>query len=338
MQQLWDKVRRDLLAAWGYGKEAYGLLRRHPGLLVIPLAVVLFNALENGAGNYVARKHLAMWRVYQPSTHQPWSETLFFGWEHVKIQAWLHGATSLTTSRFDPNLRGLQTLVSTPRLRPTAAVSAFYSLVVFAFWPISLLLGGVICAAYVGQIRRRLAGETPDYPRDIRAFSWPMAGYFLVLALLQVLGLIVSFASSARPEWSVSQTFTLDWALWIAPLLGLFLCLTPMALVNGVPLLVALRNSLKATWSRFPIPLALAVEAALLSLLPMTLYEFLHLLLRDSGLDQVKAALAMIPVDVVCYGIMAVIAVWTTLALFVWYREATAIAPAADDAAPAEAE
>ena len=55
MERLWDKVRRDLLAAWGYSKEAWLLLRRHPSLLLIPLAVVLFNALENGAGNYVAR-------------------------------------------------------------------------------------------------------------------------------------------------------------------------------------------------------------------------------------------------------------------------------------------
>ncbi len=107
----------------------------------------------------------------------------------------------------------------------------------------------------------------------------------------------------------------------------MFVYLTPVAIVHGVRFRQALTQSVRLVWKHYLTALALAVGAGLLCFVVVLSGDYLRALTRGDFAVVSLLALGLLP---------TVIAVWGVLALFVWYREATAVAPGVDEVGPAE--
>jgi len=76
----------EVVAAFGYVVEAVRALRRHPSLLLLPLALAVFNEAESAAGSYVMLRHTALgrqWVEYLETAPSPPSRA-------VRLQVRLH--------------------------------------------------------------------------------------------------------------------------------------------------------------------------------------------------------------------------------------------------------
>ena len=91
---------RDIRRAWGYGVEAARVLRRHPTLLLVPLALVAVDTSETAVGRYVS----LTWTTRQPgSTLHLWPRTN----EEPTWQSW-HVPFAIAARRsFGPGAVGL---------------------------------------------------------------------------------------------------------------------------------------------------------------------------------------------------------------------------------------
>ena len=296
-----DKVRRDLTSAWRYTVEAYHFLRRHPALLLLPVCIALFNAVENGVGEYLASTRTTTGRTTlsharagaqgssKDHRYTPSGPSFGTAWNFSKLNSFSSGVAALTSREFSPSLRGTQTLVYEAATNPR--LMAFTRLnigLVFLVLFVSLALVAFITAGYLGSLHHALAAEpsaTSAFWKEARAFWVPMALYFIAIGLVYLpasLPPLITAVFHHGPESLPISNFVLDWQFWFAPLLLLFLCLTPMALVQGVPLSRALGQSLRLVWKRYLLVLALAVAAALISLAIHTPYYYVRMLIRDS--------------------------------------------------------
>ncbi len=323
------RVRRDLSAAWGYGKEAYDLLRRHPSLVLIPIALALFNATENEIGRYLATAHTAFGRAALARAHAGAGATrdersfTFDSWGSAygtaRRLAFPSGANRLVLRSFRPDLSGTATFLGQASAPPGGPLLTPQLLAVMsAVALVGLLVGTLFVAGYLGRLRRTVDGEevAGAFWKDARAYCWPLVVYFIVAGVIALTQLMTYLRT------------------WVGPLLLLFTCLTPVGIVRDRAFWQAFRESCRLVWSHYLTALALAVGASVACFLILLPYYYVHYLLRAQF---ILLRPGVILLDAARDALLALIAVWATLALFVWYREATAVTPAADDAAPAEA-
>ncbi len=242
MERLWDKVRRDLLAAWAYGKEAARVLGRCRGLVLIPIAIALFNAVESEGGRYLAATQTAFGRAgyarvresAPPGNHHYIDGNLSLqgAYWSAKQQAFERGVHRLASEGFLLSFAGTEMLVGQAASVPgEQAFTPTNVGLAYLVGLLGLLVGAPIAAGYLKRLDRTVVGEAPAgvFWADARTYAWPVLLYFVVAGLVALpwLGILGLAAIQHRGDFATSN-FWLTWYFWVAPLLLLFVCLMPM--------------------------------------------------------------------------------------------------------------
>jgi len=317
--------------AFTYIAEAYRLLRRRPALLLLPIAVAVFNAVESGVGSYLmltrtafgreAGKYPGLDRTAKADGVALLRAELAPGALAYKsaIQASLTFASPIP----NPQLTGTQSFARAA----TAPLSSLFGIILFLA---VLPLTAFVFSGYYGSLLEA-AASCPQAPLPFRGyvrrwfvrFLWYEAVVYAIVAIAVAIHLI---ALSADPENSRVVLYSLT--PWVPRVFWVVLALTPVAIAaDDAPFAAALRRSLRTVVRDRPTTLALLAMLAVACAIPWILRGALAAAL--SGLPEYPStptsALASTGVNAVYHAALALLGVWLCLAQFLWYRDANPI-------------
>ncbi len=332
---VWPRMQSGVRAAVRYVGEALGLLRRHPSLLLFPVLVAAFSAVESGVGDYLSVAHTAYgrWEQRQWARQEkrekekpsavPLAVRLDPQWAlRTAVQ---QGAAEVAGLRGAPTWAGEQALMSAV-LYGDIEHSGSGSLVLgsVAVAALVLLLLAVnpgLAAGYYGLLGDAVRSGRVEW----RAFPARARHYWLRMIALRVLQLTlgwVAVLSGFRSLWLI--LLWRAWALWVGPLVSVLFALVPVVFVmEEAGLWRAVRESVATVLRRPAVPIVLiaglmvacfvVVEAQLavrVTLFPGTLRE---------GVP--SAYLTSIPIGIAYEGLLAALGAWAAMTLFVWRAE-----------------
>ena len=298
---------------FGYASEAWRLLRRHPALLVLPLVLAVFNAVESQVPWYAASRHGVAVEAFLGERSNSASETaafvppltrkdLFplkkavFGFSHPVAGLSLQGT--------------LRTVVS------DYALDAPYGVMLVVTWLATLLvalpLAALVLAGYYGIVGLAVTEGVAPWPR----FWTYLRRYFLRFLLFAAL--LALFVNALLPI--APRVFGSDRVLWTWACLTLIVefvtALTLVAIVvDDAGLLAALRSGVRVVVRDLPVALlflagwvvALALFAVLRHWAGVTVAGSLHLY------STLQVA--------IMNALLAAVGTWFLIISFVWYRD-----------------
>jgi len=226
----------EVVAAFGYVVEALRVLRRHPSLLLLPLALAVFNEAESAAGSYVMLRHTAAGRQ--------WVEYLETGGpapsRGVRLQvrfdrgppvphvAWTGTAAVLGALALGAEGGGGSQIASTAEALRMWLIGIVFSLLVVAG------VNAFVVGGYYGVARGAVAtgrlewGRFPSHAKRLFVRMW------LLHALLGPIpwGLFVLLLLPSQAT-GIGTLGTLAITIWLWGMAGLlfFLAVTPFVIV-----------------------------------------------------------------------------------------------------------
>ncbi len=339
---VWQRARVGVVAAGRYAGEALALLRQHPSLLLFPVLVATFGAVEGGVGNYLSAVHTAygQWEQRTWARHAkqekegppaaPLVVRLDPRWA-VGI-AFQEALARATGPQGAPTWSGVQALVPTvmfgdpehPASGPLVfGRLVFGGIVVAALIVLVLVLNPWLMAGYYG-----LLGDAVKEGRvEWRRFPAQARRYWLRMIALRALQLAVLGwampATFGHQRWLMR--FGMAWMSWAGPLVLVLLALAPIVFVmEEAGFWRAVRESVVTIWRKPAVLIALVVG---LTAACFVVVEA-HVAARGTVLPEAvhasvpSAYLTSIPVAVVYYGVLAALGAWAAVTLFVWRGKA----------------
>ncbi len=319
------RILSDLARALGYAAEAWRVLRRHPGLLALPVALAVFNAVERGTMSYVTYRYTSAgkemverWGPFVEgyprgaARRMPLRSTDFFPIR----KAVGHIAIPVTAASLTGTVQ-MVTLVSTWH----SPEQLFY-----VAWALSLLalpLAAFSLAGYYGVVGKTVAEDVVFWPGFWRYARRYVLRFSLFGVLLIVIGGEWMPLIPLGARGGVYRAFT-----YIVPVITLAFGLTLVALVADD---VALRKALKsgAMVVLRDLPIALCLLAAWVVVLGFTfLLGYLARITVEApllSLDLVKQQLYTIPEVAITEALLAAVGTWFLIVTFLWYRDRKAV-------------
>jgi len=332
-----------------YARDAFRLLRRRPALLLLPVAIAVFNAAESSVGSYLTMSRTALgreWTQLKTEQRRPNRELSVVLRAELSLQGLADRFTSEAPLTFaspipHPELFGLQGLVGaavTPAGRQDFEIRPGWRL----FVPLSLLLvvlplAAVVLSGYYGRLLEAATGAAPPglaLGRYARRWFVRFLWYLVLGCVIQLIPFLV-FSSVSGPS-ELSVRLLASYSLWAPRIVGVLLALTPVAIVmDDAPFLRALRRGIHSVVRGWITALVLLAMLAVACAVPVILTGALGALYsRVPDLPPTPAStLASAIVHGVRHALLAVIGVWLALAQFLWYREANPAPVAAEEAA-----
>lgn len=325
-----------------YAREAHHLLRRRPALLLLPIAIAVFNAAELGVGSYLSVTQTAFGRRALASMVPGQSEASRKAQLRAELSpaAWAHNAalqSPLTFATPIPylELSGVQGLVWTavipakaedfPPLRPAQTlVLAVHALLM-------LPLAALVLSGYYRRLLEAIPASSPAGLQMRQRF----AGFLWYLTLVYVATNAGLVWLLAVPSGVCGLTFSL--LTWGPRVFGVLVALTPVALASDdAPFLSALKRGVRTVVRGWPTTLALLLMLFLGSAIAVALRGLLGAAIPGlHALPPTPAStLTSVAVQAGYQSALALLGVWLCLAQFLWYRDANPV-PAA---IPEEAE
>jgi hypothetical protein len=337
-----DEAKRAL----GHALQALRVLRRHPSLLLLPLAVAVFNTAELGVGGYLAatrtsygRQEAAEARASPESDRAPLPATLTvriaLGWTlYPVILAYTFGEPVRGPSATGTTLLARAATWPDPMHHQESPswwwpIGLFYVVGI----PIALLVTAPVASGYYGLLGDAAAERQVEWSRFWRYLRLYyvrfLVFYLLAFGVPGVIQLLLESAVQNVPHWRHAEfLFRLGqwWGMRAIPALVFFLALTRVAIVvDGRSALSAIRRSI-LTVARGLVT-ALTLVAVLIPLRAVLITPCLlaqrpnvERYWPGSAGQAISAGALALPEDIVA----AVIGTWLCLALFLWYRDAGA--------------
>jgi hypothetical protein len=322
-----------------YGRDAFRLLRRHPALLLLPVAIAVFNAAESSVGSYLTMTRTAFGReLTQLKTAQrrPNRGLSVVLRAELSLQGLADKFASEAPLTFaspipHPKLFGLQDLIGaavTPTRRQGFEVSP-WSWEIFA--PLSLLLvvlplAALVLSGYYGRLLEAATGAAPPglaLGRYARRWFVRFLWYLVLGYVIQLIPFLV-FSSVSGPS-ELSMRLLASYSLWAPRIVGVLLALTPVAIVmDDAPILGALKRGVLTVVRGWRTTLVLLAMLAVARAVAAVLDGIISAVLCGVwDLPPTPAStLASIAVHAVYRTALALLGVWLCLAQFLWYREA----------------
>jgi hypothetical protein len=307
--------------AVAYGSEGWRLLRRRRALLVLPLVVAVFNAVEFGTGAYVAGRYTRVGRELMTQSPEPLdartteprlrSRDLFPMREAVNRLAY-----PIPT----PSLTGPAQVVALAAAGPSRSGEIPMFLPWVWLLLISLPLEAIVLAGYYGVLWRAVTEEAVPWPSFwIYARRYGLRFYLF--------GVLISAATAGpvtilvRLPAAFAIYRALSFAGWVA---AFALALTLVAVAaDGVPLRRALRSGAGVLLRDLPVALLLLgtwiVALALTALLSWLAGPALVAVLPPA--DVARLQLYMIPLEAVRNALLALVGTWLLIVSFLWYGD-----------------
>jgi len=336
------------VAGFGYAGQAARLLWRRPGLLWLPMLVVLFNAAEITTSNLLYFTATTQGRdVARTVRREPEMAERIVSLSNIGYGAAKGALTRQHAPVQGPELRGTRMLITNVTGGRFGRYPWYSSL--WLWLALSLILSAPLIAwfraGYYGMLRAVIRGEPGRglFWTSVRARYWAFLGYEVVLVAadwaVRNAHLLVGYSPS--PIMARIEAIA---AAWAEPVILLLLALGFVAItLEGVGTVKAVGRSARTVVRDFPVLLVLAVTTFVL-LLPANTYGDVafHRLYSSHGY--------LSPFGIAWGGVLGiaigalnlVIGVWLALAQFLWYRAAnpapmvTAVEEG-PSAAPAEA-
>jgi len=337
--------------AFTYAAEAYRLLRRRPALLLLPIAIAGFNAVESGVGSYLAATRTALGRG---AARMAEADPRPGGYEALRLRkelapaaltsrALLLAATTFSNPIPYPTLQGLQTYLWFAAQPDPAQFSNSTShsagvgmrlLLALA----GILLGALLLGGYYGRLRESTtkAGSTPLSLR-LYVSNWYVR-FLCYLALLYMVNnafflpllLLGGGSRSAMALYSLMMIVP----KWSAQVLAVLLALALVAVaMDDAGFGAALKRGMRTVWRGWPTTFTLlAASAVVCAVLWAASIAFSLLASALLGSSQAPASsLKWVGLGAVYHAALAVLGVWLCLAQFLWYREANPVPAAVVD-------
>jgi hypothetical protein len=308
--------------ALGYAREAARLLVRRPGLLALPLLVLLFCAAEGALGNYLTGIATTIGRQDRAASHAPvlppqdtgsWLRRTPAAAARAALEDFRQPVTG-------PRLAGVYVLL-TMATQPGYIDDADSGL--SRYWPLaelpaSLLLvivpSAIFLAGYYGVVSRVVGGE-PDgreaFMSRLKENGWQFVAYLALVYLI---------------HWGLGRVAPGLWpSRWVTPVVLLLTGLGLMAITReGVGAVRALGRSASTILRDLPVCLTL-LALLFVMLVPL---KFCGLAAMDrasaAGFYSPEGVVRIAVFTLATGGIYTLIGVWLVLAQFLWYREASA--------------
>jgi len=324
----------EVVAAFGYAVEAVWLLRRHPSLLLLPLALAVFNEAESAAGSYVMLRHTALGRqwVEQLRNVRPAPS------RRVRVQVRFHAGPPVPDVAWTGTAAVLGALVlgaeeggGSQGASPTLTLRMWLMSLVFSL----LVVAGAsafVVAGYYGVAREAVAtgrlewGRLPSYGKRFLVRMW------LLHALLGpipwgLFGLLV-LASGG------TEILTITLAIWEWVLAGLvfFLALTPFVIVaDDARFGAAIRRSVLAVARCLTVAVVLILGSLVVAEMINWPFEWIRSAAFGGRSSPVLTAAdwPAMAVGLLQRCVIALLAAFFPLAALVWYghvREGAAVA------------
>jgi hypothetical protein len=326
------KVWADAKRAWGYLAGAARLLRRNPSLLLLPLAVVLFNTVEGTAGGYIMVTRTAYGRALQerarnrPAPKPP-------PWPVVRVVRFRYDLA--TPAIPSVTLRGTSAVAGTALLGAGGAGEVASLRSEALTWLCSLLiallmigpLNALLRGGYYGVVAGTIASGKANWrgfglhARRFFARFWRLYAVFLiVISLLFWVEKLASRGPMLVGGWWVA------W-FWAYRLVGFLLALAALVIVAGdCGVLTGIHRTLLTVVRDIAVAVVLAVGIGAVGWVVAYGFGWLRgwawTLNPTSDLTQVHWP--RVGVDLGQDSILALLSVVFVLAALIWYREASA--------------
>ena len=314
----------DFARAPGYAAEAWRVLRRHPVLLVLPLAVAVFNAAERGTMTYVAFRDTAAGREIMARVPTGFdaratevrlrSRDLFPLWTAVDRCAYPVPAVS------PQGTLQLVGMVATREARNS---------IVLVAWVMNLLvvlpLAALVLSGYYGVVGNAVAEGAVSW----RSFWGYVRRYFVRFYLF---GVLLAVATGGLVEIALTRSATTGLyaaVTLVAEVITFALALTLVAVVAGEAALPrALRSGAAVVARSLPVAVFLLAMWVVALAFAAVLHYLIGLVLKASlpPVDIIALQPYLIPGNAVVDGLLAAIGAWLLIASFLWYRNRTATA------------
>ncbi len=310
-----QRIIGDFCNAFRYIAEAWRVLRRHPALLLLPLAAAVFNAVEGGTMTYVGFRYTAVGR--ELAAEYPLDRDVRAAMVRLRPGDVLGAAVNRFTYPVPaPSLGG------TWRMMELAAIQRHSNWAVpSAAWVLSLLLilplGALVLAGYYGVVARAVTEEAVSW----RPFWGDARRYFVRFYLFGVL-LAVLTGGLAMIVLSLRATMAIYPAVtFVGKAITLALALTLVAVVaDDRPLRRALPSGAAVVLGCLPVSVFL-FALWLVVLASRVLLGHLLGLAPLPPVDFATLQLYQIPQSAVLDGLVAIVGTWLLIASFVWYRD-----------------
>jgi hypothetical protein len=321
------RIAKAFARPFGYASEAWRLLRRHPALLVLPLAVAVFNAVERQVPWYVASRHGVAVEAFLGEHSNSASETDAFVPPltvrdlvplEKAVRAFAHPVPALSLQT------GLLVMALDQAAGQAGQISPYF--VVLLQLLIVLPLSALLMSGYYGVIGGGVAGDATLWRRFWTYLRRCFLRFWLFAALLAL------FANALLP--TTPRMFDWVWVLWTWACLTLIVefvtALTLVAIVvDDAALLPALRSGVRVVVRDLPV--------ALLLLAGWVVVLALFAVLRHWAGVTVAGSLHLYSTLQVAImnALLAAVGAWFLIISFVWYRDRR---PAALPATPRTSE
>ncbi len=334
MEPVRSRFWHDVSTAGAAARDASRVLRRHPSLLLLPLLLAVFSAVQSGATRYLTYTHTGFGRWSEAQGReregrQPQSRASV--WRPVlrTIEgSSLPSAGLLSSVRFVPDASGVTELLmfrvwDAP---PDSALSGW--LLLAAILPfLGYPVGALIVAGYYAVLEGARDTGVVAWPRfwhGARRFMPHVLLYFLLYMIISTPYFVLIMLAHAKEIASWAIPVSTLWRSGLEPLLLLSLALVPVAVVaDDLRFATAVRRSIVTVWKHLGTAITLAAETVVLYLLVAVPYQVASSAFRASRYGPApEGYLNAIPLFAVYEVALAVVMVWAVLALFSWYREA----------------
>ncbi|UCC68902.1 MAG: zinc ribbon domain-containing protein [Armatimonadota bacterium] len=315
----WDEVKRAL----GYAVEAARVLRRHPSLLLLPLAVAVFNEAESAVGSYIMFGHTAMGREWAemlrnaPSPRPRGARvTVRYSVGPPAPSVELSGTRSILTA-------AVQGIAQRRRAQADFALDPRASWVALLFsFSVVAAVSAVVQAGYYGVARQAVATgilRWGDFGLSARRFSFRLWVFAAAVGLIFSALIGILLTGSDYAVWVVCK--------WFHRVAVLMLVLTPFVIVaDDAPVLTAVKRGVVTVGRNIGVAVMLVGGI----MVAQELMSWPFDLLRSSDFVQSwpttpgSVSWRSLAVNLPQRGLLACLSAFFVAAAFVWYRDASA--------------
>ena len=317
----------EVVAAFGYAVDAVRVLRRHPSLLLLPLALAVFNEAELAAGSYVVLRHTALGRQWAEQLRNV-RPTPSRG---LRLQVRLDRGPPVARVEFSGARAVVGALAQgageggiSERASAAGALRMWWASLVFSLLVIAganaFVLGG-----YYGVARGAVATGRLEWGRFsscAKRFFGRMWLFFVALGLVSwgLLGLLLLPSEGT----TIGTLGTLAITIWKWVMAGLlfFLALTPFVIVVDDPRLgTAIKRSVLAVARCLTIAAVLILGSLVVAEVLQWPFDWVRSSLFDVSLSRTLPALCWpaVGVNLVQRCVIALLAAFFPVAALVWY-------------------
>jgi len=333
-------MRDSLRRAARYAVGAAQVLRRHPSLLLVALAMAAFTTVQAHVVTFIQVGR----QTPDLSTTDSRRREFVRRFSPSAIQKAVYGPAASAMMVLHPvgapsvgvNLEGLVTRGTARTRDRTAPISSrpgqqppLRFLAELLLLPAAFAIGfGIrvfVSAGYLGVVWRSVAeGEAhwAGFVADGRRFFWRLAalGCLDAVLLWGPIGIVVARLYPIGGAWLMTVAYLLS-------LTAFLLGLTRFAIVaDDAPVILAIGRSISTIWRDLPVAIAFILGPGAINLCVswICVLPYSMRMTTGSAADRAVAALQGLPAFLIGSCMAAALGAWFCAAMFLWYREVRA--------------